>query len=263
MKLITWNVNSIRTRKERVLAALERHEPDILCLQETKVPDEVFPHEAFEAAGYHAAVLGQRGGYNGVAILSRLPLENVVRGFSGDPIPEEARVISADVDGVRVVCVYVVNGQAMGSDKFSRKLAWLDAFTRWLEETQTPSQPLVVAGDFNIAPDDRDLHDPSRWEGKLLCTLPERTRLQAIYDWGLSDLLRATGDEGQVFSWWDYRFGSYWRDLGLRIDLVLGTPSMVRRCAGVSVDRGERDPKSAESKPSDHAPVIAVFEDIS
>ncbi len=261
VKLITWNVNSIRTRRERLVALLERHQPDVVCLQETKVPDDAFPHAAIEAAGYHAAAFGQQGGYNGVALLSKRPAENVQHGFDGNPIPEEARAISADIDGVRVVCVYVVNGQATTSDKYQRKLDWLDTLTRWLERFYSAEQPLVMAGDYNIAPEARDIHNPKLWDGKVLCSAPERARLAALHEWGLADLLRATGEEGPAFSWWDYRFGAFKRNLGLRIDLILGTPPMVARCREVVVDKTERDPKSAPSKPSDHAPVIALFDE--
>lgn len=263
MKLITWNVNSVRMRRERLLALLERHAPDVVCLQETKVKDDDFPRAEIESAGYHVAHLGQGGGYNGVALLARAPLEDVQRGFDGNPAPSEARAISATVAGTRVVCVYVVNGQSISSDKYQLKLDWLDTLTRWIARFYQPSQRLVVAGDFNIAPEERDIHNPELWRGKVLCSDAERQRLAGLAEWGLVDLLRASGETEKQYSWWDYRFGAFRRDLGLRIDLVLGTQPMVAACQGVEVDKAERDPKNGSGKPSDHAPVIATFSELS
>ena len=259
MKIITWNVNSIRIRLERLLGILERHQPDLVCLQETKVPDDQFPAEGLAAVGYHSAVHGQKGGYNGVALISREPLAEVERGFAGDPIPEQARVISATLGGVRVICAYVVNGQAVGSEKFAIKLRWLDALSAWIDSTQSPERPLVLAGDFNIAPQDRDTHDPELWRDRLLCSEQERSRLFGLYQWGLVDLFRSKEEAGGRYSWWDYRAGAFHRDHGLRIDLILGTPPIVAGLQEVTIDRQERHPKTAPSKPSDHAPVIATF----
>lgn len=260
MKLITWNVNSLRTRLERVQQLLAQHQPDVLCLQETKVPDDQFPAEVFESAGYRHAAFGQTGGYNGVALLARQPIENVQQGFDGDPIPGQARVVSADIAGVRVASVYVVNGQSVESDKYPLKLAWLDALCSWLETRFDASQPLVLAGDFNIAPDDRDVHDPTAYQGKVHCSDPERERLGRLEGWGLRDLLREHSDE-TMFSWWDYRHGAFHRNWGLRIDLILGTDPMVRRCESVTVDREARKATFGPGKPSDHAPVVASFTD--
>lgn len=259
MKLITWNVNSLRVRLERVIALLERHAPDVLCLQETKVTDELFPREAFEPLGYHCAVSGQRT-YNGVAILCRQPPERVVAGFDGNPAPEQARVLGVDVGGVRVICLYVVNGQSVDSDKYQLKLRWLEALGRWIRAEYRPEQPLVVAGDINIAPDDRDVFDPDLWHGKVLCSDLERQWLQGISAWGLVDLLRLHDEKGGIYSWWDYRHGAFHRDRGLRIDLVLGTKLLADQCREMVIDRDERKVSTGEGKPSDHAPVIATFD---
>ncbi len=258
MKLITWNVNSIRARMPRLVALLQRHEPDVVCLQETKADDDAFPREDLEAVGYRAAIHGQKT-YNGVAIVSREPAAAVTAGFPGDPIPEQARVISADLGGLRVIDAYVVNGKAVGDPKYDTKLAWLDALAAWLREAHDPARPLVLAGDFNIAPDDRDVHDPALWEGRVLCSDPERARLQALLDWGLHDLHRAHTDEAGVFTWWDYRGGAFPRGLGLRIDLLLGTAPLRERVVAVEVDREEREKSTGEGNPSDHAPVVLTL----
>lgn len=260
MKLITWNVNSIRTRMERVVAVLKRHEPDVLCLQEIKATDDVFPVETFNELGYRSSVLGQRT-YNGVAVLSKNKPDEIQRGFMCDPIPEQARVLGIAVSGVQVLNLYVVNGQAVGTEKYDLKLEWLDRLTDWLKKNYDPSKPLIAAGDFNIAPDDRDVYDPKVWRGKVLCSEPERTRLRTLLDWGLNDLLRAHTDEAGIYSWWDYRHGAFHRGMGLRIDLILGTAPMAERLVSVEVDRNERKPTSGPGKPSDHAPVIAWFRD--
>jgi exodeoxyribonuclease-3 len=258
MKLVTWNVNSLRTRLERVQQMLAQHQPDVVCLQETKLPDDQFPVEVFESLGYRCAALGQKGGYNGVALIARQSIANVQQGFDGDPIPEQARVISADIGGVRVASVYVVNGQSVESDKYPLKLAWLDALIAWLDARFDASQPLILAGDFNIAPDDRDIHDPAAHEGQVHCSEPERERLGRLERWGLRDLLRERTNE-TVYSWWDYRHGAFHRNWGRRIDLILGTDPMARRCEAVTVDREARKATSGPGKPSDHAPVIATF----
>lgn len=259
MKVITWNVNSLRTRLPRVLALLGRHEPDLLALQETKVADDEFPRGAFAALGYRAECFGQRT-YNGVAFLSRQPLGAVARGFPGDPAADQARVLAAEWRGLRVLNLYVVNGEAVGSPKYDLKLRWLDALHDWLASGGGPAQPLLLLGDFNIAPDDRDVHDPERWRGEILCSEPERQRLQAILRWGLRDLLRLHTQEGGIHTWWDYRDGAFHRGFGLRLDLALGTDPVARRCRAVAVDREERKPTSGEGKPSDHAPVIVTLD---
>ena len=259
MKLISWNVNSVRARLERLLAVLDRHQPDVLCLQETKSTDATFPYEAIREAGYHAVTHGQKT-YNGVALLTREPAEDVTRGFTGDPIPEQARVIGAEVAGVRVIDVYVVNGKEVGDPKYDIKLAWLDALASWLDETYAPDQPLVITGDFNVAPTDDDVHDPERWRDRILCSAPERERLQRLLSWGTVDLHRQASPDETEFTWWDYRFGAFPRGWGLRIDLALGTAPLAARLTSVGVVRDERHKSGGEGNPSDHAPLIVDFE---
>lgn len=260
MKFITWNVNSVRQRLPRLLALLGRHEPDVVCLQETKVIDDDFPFGELRAAGYDAAAFGQKA-YNGVAILSKNPFEDVARGFDEDPISEEARVISATVDRTRVVCAYVVNGKEVGNPSYDIKLEWLDSLRNWLAATADPLQPLILAGDFNICPDDRDVYDPDAWRGRNLCSEPERERLRSLLDWGLTDLGRqAAGDITGPFTFWEYRMGAFHRGWGLRIDLALGTRSIASRLSDVIVDREERKPTSGEGKPSDHAPLVVTLD---
>lgn len=258
MRAISWNVNSMRTRIERVLGVLDRHKPDLLCLQETKVQDADFPHEAIAAAGYRAAVHGQKT-YNGVALLHPIDgpdLEDVRCGFDGDPAPEQARVISCIMDGVRWINVYIINGKDLGTDKYALKMQWLDALRAWMDKEFSAEDPLVILGDFNIAPEDRDVHDPDKWRGKIHFSEQEHAQLAAFHDWGLTDLFRKHHEDAGLYSWWDYRGGAFPRDLGLRIDLALGTASAAARCTGSSMDRDERKKGDWEAKPSDHIPVL-------
>lgn len=265
MKIVTWNVNSIRTRLERTLALLERHAPDLLCLQELKVEDDKFPHDAFAEAGYRAWTHGQKS-YNGVALIAPedVDVTEVKRGFPGDPIPEEARVIGGslpDGDGtLRVINLYVVNGKAPDTPSYETKLQWLRGIEAWLEDAHDPSDSLLLVGDFNVAPDDRDVHDPERWKGKIHATEPERERIRALFDWGLEDLQRCLTDESGIYTWWDYRMGAFHRGWGLRIDLALGMKSVASRVREVTVERDERKPTFGPGKPSDHAPVIVELE---
>jgi exodeoxyribonuclease-3 len=261
MRLVTWNVNSVRQRLPRLLALLSRHQPDIVCLQETKVTDDDFPAAEISGAGYGSVLYGQRA-YNGVAILARAPIRDVSLGFRDDPVPEEARVVSATIAGVRVVDVYVVNGKSVQDPAYDVKLRWLEALSSWIDATQDPAAPLIVTGDFNVAPSDLDVHDPILWAGKNLASEPERQRVQRLVDWGLVDLGRAAAGEGTgPFSWWDYRMGAFHRGWGLRIDLVLGTAPLAARLVSVEVDREERKPTAGEGKPSDHAPVVLTLSD--
>lgn len=261
MKLVTWNVNSIRPRLPRLLAMLRRHEPDVVCIQETKVEDGLFPMLELTAEGYDCAAFGQRT-YNGVAILSRAPLEDLTRGFDSDPIPEQSRVLSARVGQLWVVCVYVVNGRAVGAPAYDTKLRWLDALGRWLAAERDPSEPLVVCGDFNVAPDDRDVWDAALWRGQNLASEPERDRVRALLEWGLVDLGRsAAGDVTGPFTYWDYTAGAFHKGWGLRLDLALGTAPIASRLTSVVVERDERKPTFGEGKPSDHAPVIVSLRD--
>jgi len=249
----------------RTRALLARHEPDLLCLQETKVEDGAFPTEDLEDLGYHLALHGQKT-YNGVAFLAREPLEDVTRGFTGDPVPDEARVISAtvsagDLGGLRVVNLYVINGQAVGSPKYDLKLEWLDALAAWLAESYEPEEPLLLVGDFNIAPEERDVHDPERWRDKVLFSEPERRRLHQLLDWGLQDLLRAHTQEEGLYTWWDYRMGAFHRGWGLRIDLGLATAPVAERLTDAAIEREERKKSTGEGNPSDHAPVVFTLKD--
>lgn len=258
MKVVTWNVNSITMRLARATALLERHGVDVLCMQETKTTSDKFPTAAFHAAGYESAAHCQQA-RNGVAIVARTRPDDVQRGFDGDPIPEQARVISATVEGVRIVNVYVVNGKAVGAPEYELKLQWLDALLAWLRASCDPAQPLLIVGDFNIAPEDRDVHDPETWRDQNLCTEAERDRVRALHAWGLVDLARLHHDGPGPFTWWDYRSGAFHRGWGLRIDLALGTAPVADRCVAVDVDRDERKKTSGEGKPSDHAPVIVTL----
>jgi len=255
MRIVTWNINSVRARLERLLALLGRHNPDLVCLQETKAVDEAFPRQPIEDAGYRVQTLGQKT-YNGVALLSLQPLDDVERGFDNDPAPGEARVISGEMDGLRVINLYVVNGQALETDKYRLKLRWLDAMADWIGQRHDPGSPLLLVGDFNIAPDDRDVYAPELWHDRVLVSEPERQRLHRLQDWGLVDLLRLKTREGEIFTWWDYRFGAFKRNHGLRLDLMLGTASVAQRVRAVTVDREERAKDSGPGAPSDHAPVM-------
>jgi exodeoxyribonuclease III len=261
MRFVTWNVNSVRQRLPRLLALLARHEPDVVCLQETKVTDEDFPTAEIEAAGYGSVSYGQRA-YNGVAVIARAPIEDVALGFRDDPVPDEARVMSATVGGIRVVGAYVVNGKTVNDPAYDVKLNWLAALAAWIDATRDPVEPLIVAGDFNVAPSDLDVHDPVLWAGKNLASEPERERVQRLVDWGLTDLGRAAaGEIAGPFTWWDYRMGAFHRGWGLRIDLVLGTAAVAEQLVSVEVDREERKPSTGKGKPSDHAPVVVTLRD--
>ena len=255
IKIATWNVNSIRARKERMLAWLDDRQPDVACLQETKVTDDAFPEQVIRDLGYEVVFHGQ-GGYNGVAILSRLPLEHPARGLDDGDDDAQARLVAATVKGVRVISVYVPNGRAPGTDKYDYKLAWLSRLRRYLEARFDPDDPVVVAGDFNVAPDDRDVYDPAKWEGKILCSEPERRGLSDVSDWGLVDSFRLHQEGGGYYSWWDYRMLSFPKNRGLRIDHVYVTRPLARACTGAYIDREARKGKG----PSDHAPVFAELD---
>ncbi len=259
MKIISWNVNGVRPRTDRLLALLERHEPDLVCLQETKSQDPTFPFMAIQGAGYNVEHHGQKA-YNGVALISPHELQDVQRGFPGDPIPEQTRVISAVVQGVRVVNLYVVNGKDLESEAYPLKLDWIDGVTTWVTGEFSPDDALLLCGDFNIAPDERDVYDPEVWQDRVLVSEPERERYRKLLGWGLKDLQRELSDEAGLYTWWDYRAGAFPRNMGLRIDLFLGTAAVARRAAAFEVDRTERKKSSGEGNPSDHAPVIATLE---
>ena len=255
MRVATWNVNSVRLRLPRVKAWIERRKPDVLCLQETKVVDEDFPAAEFEALGYRCEVYGQKS-YNGVAILSRAPLADVARGFPDDPPDAHRRLIAGTVEGTRVVCVYVPNGESPESDKFVFKQDWLRRLDEWLRAASSPRAPLLLLGDFNIAPEDRDVHDPDLWRGHVLFHPKEHQALGKITGFGLEDVFRKHHAEGGLFSWWDYRMLAFPKDHGLRIDLILATEPLLARSTACAMDRDERKGE----KPSDHVPVFADFE---
>ncbi len=254
MKIASWNVNSLRVRLEQVLAWLEANPVDVLGLQETKMPDEDFPRQAIENAGYHVRYTGQKT-YNGVALLSREEPRDVELDLPGMGDDPQRRFIAGTVNGIRIYNLYVPNGQAVGSEKFDYKLRWLASLRDLLEQALTKHAKIVVIGDFNIAPADADVHDPQDWAGKIHCSEPERAALRALTDLGLEDSFRQFDQEPGLFSWWDYRMAAFRRNRGLRIDLILASPSMARTCTASSIDRG---PRAAE-RPSDHAPVIAEF----
>ena len=254
VQIATWNVNSIRARHERVLAWLAVHRPAVLCLQETKVTDTAFPRADFEAAGYHVTAYGQRS-YNGVAILSRTPPVDVVSQFGDGEEESAARFLSASIEGMRVVCVYVPNGRVVGSDQFVYKLAWLGRLRRYLDRHCDPAQPLVLCGDLNVAPEPRDVHDPAAWQQTVLFHPQARAALRELCAWGLVDAVRLHHSEGGLFSWWDYRQLSFPCNHGLRIDHILVTSPLAARCSGAWIDREARKGSGA----SDHAPVIATF----
>ncbi len=254
MKIATWNVNSIRARQERLLGWLGEHQPDVVCLQELKVTDDAFPHDAIGAAGYHAAVLGQKT-YNGVAILSKTEPTEVLRGLDDDVDDPQARLLAANVEGVRILSAYVPNGQEVGSDKFAYKLDWLRRLRAYLDHRHTPSQPLVVCGDLNVAPDEHDVANPEQWADSVLCHAQARDALSQVCAWGLVDVFRQHHPEGGLYSWWDYRMLAFPKNNGLRIDHVLATEPMAKRCTSAEIDREQRK----GPKPSDHAPVMAEF----
>lgn len=254
MRIATWNVNSLRARMPRVLEFLEREAPDVVCLQETKVVDELFPREELEDAGYRVAMHGQKT-YNGVAILSKAPIEDVVAGIPGHPEHGEARVLAAAVEDVLLLDLYVVNGQEVGSDKYEYKLRWMEDVAAYVEERFPMTEKVVVTGDFNVTFDDRDVYDPDKWRGRILCSQPERDALARIMEPGLTDALRAHTEEAGIYTWWDFRTRGFQRGNGLRIDHFLLSPPAMEACTAVRVDLDAR----AGEKPSDHAPVICCL----
>jgi len=255
MKLASWNVNSLKVRLPQLLDWLDREQPDVVCLQETKLEDAHFPAEEIAAAGYHFACSGQKT-YNGVALLARNALSDVVCGNPFYP-DEQKRLLLATVDGIQVICAYVPNGQAVGSDKYAYKLAWLEALLRWLEERLAINPQLVLAGDFNIAPDDRDVHDPQAWAGQILCSTAEREAFQRLLALGLHDSFRLFEQPAKSFSWWDYRMLAFQKNQGLRIDHILLSAPLAARCSVAAIRREVRK----LPRPSDHAPVVATLAD--
>jgi exodeoxyribonuclease-3 len=243
-------VNSIRTRRERLLAWLAKSGPDVVCLQELKAPDEEFPADALREAGYYSASHGQKT-YNGVAIVSRAPLANVAPGLGDGVDDPQARLLSAEVHGIRVIAAYVPNGASVGSDKWEYKLAWLGRLRAYLERTADPSHPLVLCGDLNVAPADLDVARPDAWRHTVLCHEEGRAALRRVLDWGLVDGFRHRHPDVAAYSWWDYQRLAFPKGDGLRIDHVLVTAPLLARLRDAGIDRDERKGKL----PSDHAPV--------
>jgi len=254
MKIATWNVNSLAVRLPQVLDWLQERQTDVLALQETKLTDDKFPSEAIAAAGYRVAFFGQPT-YNGVALLSRNPLHDVQRGIPGLD-DDQARVIAATVDGVRVIDCYFPNGQAPGSDKFGYKLQWIDALRGWVASELQRNSRLVLLGDFNIAPEDRDVYDPVAWAGQIHCTPEERAHFRELLDLGLVDAFRAFEQPPKSWTWWDYRNLAFRKNQGLRIDHILVSAALRPALRSCSIDKTPRK----NERPSDHAPVIAELD---
>jgi exodeoxyribonuclease-3 len=255
MKAITWNVNSITVRLPRLLAMLARHQPDVVCLQELKAPAEKLPFDALRDAGYHMLAHGQKA-YNGVAILARTPLKATAINFGAGNDDPQARMLAADVQGIQVICVYVPNGAAMGTDKCAYKLAWLQRLRHYLQHDVDATRPILVCGDFNVAPRAEDIAQPDRWQDSVLFHPQMRAALADITACGLIDVFATHHPAGGVYSWWDYRNLGFVKNNGLRIDLILATPGLAQRSVDAEVDRDERKGE----RPSDHAPVIATFQ---
>ncbi len=258
MRIATWNVNSLKARLPRVEEWIGYARPDVLCLQETKLSDDAFPHLGFGSLGYESVHHGQ-GRWNGVAILSRVGVADVATGFGdlADPYEGDARLIAATCGGLRVVSVYVPNGREVGSDFYDRKLVWLERLRDWLAAHSTPTDRLAVLGDFNVAPEDRDVWSPTAFEGATHVTEPERAALAQLRDWGLVDLFRCLYDQDRLFTYWDYRRGDFHQHRGMRIDLAYGTAPVAERASFALVDRNARKGEG----PSDHAPLLVDIDD--
>jgi exodeoxyribonuclease-3 len=253
VKIASWNVNSLRVRLPQVLAWINTTQPDILALQETKVTDELFPTAEIEAAGYSTVFSGQKT-YNGVAILAKHPIDEVLTDIPGLEEPQR-RILGATIGEVRVLNLYVINGTEVGSEAYTYKLHWLDQVRAYVQ-AQVGHYPLcVIVGDFNIAPDDRDVYDPEIWHEKILCSASERAKLRSLLDLGYEDTFRLFDQPANSFSWWDYRTAGFRRNAGLRIDLILANNALSKRCLFSTIDPRPRGLK----RPSDHAPVIAEF----
>ena len=254
MRLVTWNVNSLKVRLPHLLQWLTDNPVDIVCLQETKLTDDKFPEADIVAAGYHVIFSGQKT-YNGVAILSKLPITDVVKNNPRFE-DEQQRILAATIDGIRIVCAYVPNGQSLDSDKYQYKLRWLDALALWLAEELQANPNLAVLGDYNIAPDDRDVHDPIAWQGQVLVSPPERSAFERLLALGLTDSFRLFEQADKSFSWWDYRQLGFRLNKGMRIDHVLLSAPLAARCTACVIDRVPRK----WEQPSDHTPVIATLD---
>jgi len=254
LKIATWNVNSLNVRLPHVLAWCEDARPDVLALQETKLPDDRFSAEALKEAGFESVYSGQKT-YNGVAILSRQPARDTVTDIKGLDDPQR-RILAATIDGVRVINLYVVNGKEVGSDKYAYKLEWLEKVSRWVGAELERFEKVVVLGDFNIAPADEDVHDPEAWRDRILCSEPERAALKGMLGRGLVDTFRLFEQPAGSWSWWDYRAAAFRRNMGLRIDLILASKALAADCRAAWIDKEPR----RQERPSDHTPVIAEFD---
>jgi exodeoxyribonuclease III len=257
MRIATWNVNSVRPRLDQLAGWAARAAPDVVCLQETKVEDDKFPVDAIAEVGYKSVFFGQKT-YNGVAILARhgLGIEDVKKSLDGDADDAPRRFIAATVEGIRIINVYVPNGQAVGTPAFAYKLDWLERLRGELASRYTPEQDIMLCGDFNVAPEAIDVHDPKRWEGQVLFHPDERAALKRLLEWGLVDSFRKHHPEPKMFSWWDYRMGAYKRNWGLRIDLALLTQPLAARTKDVWIDKAPRE----LDRPSDHTPVVVEID---
>lgn len=254
MLLATWNVNSILARMDSVVRWLDDVKPDVLCMQETKCTDDKFPTLIFQERGYQCHLFGQQS-YNGVAILARGPCDTMQRGYPGDDETAQSRLITARIGGIDIVNVYIPNGQKVGAEKFDLKLAWMRRLRDFLDASYDRKTLVLLCGDFNVAPEDRDVHDVRLWQGRIMFSDPERSTLQHIKDWGFTDAFRLHTDAAGKFTWWDYRAGAFRRNLGLRIDHIWISEPLVSRSVRTWIDI---EPRTWE-KPSDHAPVLAEF----
>lgn len=254
MLIATWNVNSILARMPLVLRWLDDVKPDVLCMQETKCTDDKFPTLVFQERGYQCQLFGQQS-YNGVAILSRTSFETTHRGYPGDDETAQSRLITSTVNDIQIINVYIPNGQAVGSEKYQMKLAWMRRLREFFDQNYDPTKPVLLCGDFNVAPEERDVHDVRLWQGRIMFSEQERVTLQSIKEWGFMDAFRLHVEEGGKFTWWDYRAGAFRRNMGLRIDHVWITEPLISRSVRSWIDL---EPRTWE-KPSDHAPVLAEF----
>ena len=252
MKIASWNINSLRKRQDRLFAWLDGTKPDVVCLQETKCPDDQFPALALQAAGYRSAYHGEKS-YNGVAILAKIELFNVRSSLCDEVVDPQARVIAATINDVRVFSIYAPNGQAIGSPAYQYKLQWYCRLRACV--AKETSNDVLVCGDFNVAPDDIDVYDPGLWRGAIMCSESERAAFQELCNVGLHDTLRIHHKEGELFSWWDYQMRAFEKNRGLRIDAVLASEELAAKCIASGIDREMRKGK----EPSDHAPVWAEF----
>jgi exodeoxyribonuclease-3 len=255
MILATWNVNSINARLSHIEEFLNNYDPDILCMQETKIVDEKFPIDLFTDRGYEVEIYGEKS-YNGVAIASKLPMTSITKGFKVEIAAGSRRLVAATCGDVKVLNVYIPNGQAVGSQKYEYKLEWLRALRKHIEESYSPDDDLIICGDFNIAPEDRDVYNPQQYDGRIMSSAEERTYLDDIRNWGFVDVFRKHHDEPGLFTWWDYQAGCFRRNIGFRIDHIWTTASMVSRCSATMIAREMREMQ----KPSDHAPVMVEFD---